>query len=75
MTFNDDEIRQHVRQTAGRRKNVDYDRQRLMMELKALALRGEEQAFELKLEEAGIDAGTAAWRDAKRAYQAFRQSR
>jgi hypothetical protein len=75
MTFNDDEIRQHVRQTAGKRKHADYDRQKLMAELKSLALRGDEQAFYQKLAEADIRVDTPQWREAKRAYQAFRQSR
>jgi hypothetical protein len=38
--FKDDEIREHLRQTQGRRKNLDYDRVKLMRELKALAERG-----------------------------------
>ncbi len=75
MTFNDDEIRRHVRDTAGRRKNADEVRQKLMQDLKTLALRGDEQAFDQKLAEAGIAVGTPQWIEAKRAYQAFRQSR
>ncbi len=75
MTFNDDEIRLHVRQTAAKRKHVDYARQKLMSELKSLALRGDEQMFDQKLAEAEIKEGTPQWREAKRAYQAFRLSR
>ncbi len=75
MTFNDDEIRRHVRDTAGKRKNADEVRQKLMRDLKTLALRGDEQAFDQKLAEAEIAVGTPQWLEAKRAYQAFRQSR
>jgi len=75
MTFNDDEIRQHVRETAGKRKNLDEVRQKLMRDLKVLALRGDEQAFDLKLAEAEIATGSSQWLEAKRAYRAFRQSR
>ncbi len=75
MTFQDDEIQQHLRETAGKHKNVDQVRQKLMKDLKSLALRGDEQAFDQKLAEAEIAVGTPQWLDAKRAFQAFRQSR
>jgi hypothetical protein len=73
--FKDDEIREHPRQTQGRRKNLDYDRVKLMRELKALAERGLEGEFETKLLEAGISRNSPQWREAKLAFLAFRQSR
>jgi hypothetical protein len=74
--FKDDEIREHLRQTQGRRKNLDYDRVKLMRELKALAERGLEGEFATKLLEAGISRNSPQWREeAKLAFLAFRQSR
>jgi hypothetical protein len=75
MTFNDDEVEEHVRQTAGRRKNVDYDRQKLMRELKGLALRGDEQADEARLLDADITRGSKRWQEFKAVFQAFQQPR
>ena len=73
--FQDEEIREHLRQTQSRRANADYDRMKLMRDLKILAERGREEEFEAKLLEAGIDRGSPQWRNAKLAFQAFRQSR
>lgn len=73
--FKDEEIREHLRQTRSKRVNVDYDRARLMRELRVLAEQGREEEFEAKLMEAGIDRNSKQWRDAKLAFQAFRQSR
>jgi len=73
--FKDDEIQKHIHRTATRRKNVDYDRQELMAELKRLALRGDENEFEMKLRSMGIQRGTPQWQQAKRAYDAFQQIR
>ena len=73
--FKDDEIHEHLRQTQSKRKNVDYDRVKLMRDLKTLAELGRETEFEAKLVEAGIGRGSPQWKEAKRAYEAFRQSR
>jgi hypothetical protein len=73
--FKDEEIRRHLRETASKRKNVDYDRAKLMSELKAFALRGSEEEFEAKLVALGIKQASEQWRKAKAAYQSFRQSR
>jgi len=73
--FRDEEIREHLNQTRSRRKNVDYDRTKLMRELKSLAELGREEEFEAKLLEAGFDRNSVQWRDAKLAFQAFRRSR
>jgi capsular polysaccharide biosynthesis protein len=73
--FRDEEIREHLRQTQSKRKNVDYDRVKLMRDLKTLAELGRESEFETKLTEAGIVRGSPQWKAAKRAYEAFRQSR
>jgi hypothetical protein len=75
MTFNDDEIRRHVQQTAGRRKNVDYDRLKLMNELKQLAQRRDEEAYEARLIEADIERGSKQWREFKAVFQAFQRPR
>ncbi len=75
MTFNDDEIRQHVRQTAGRRKNADYDRLKMMNELKQLAMRGDEAAYEARMIEADIERGSKKWQEFKAAFRAFQQLR
>ncbi len=75
MTFNDDEIRQHVRQTAGRRKNPDYDRLKMMNELKQLALRRDESAYEARMIEAEIERGSKKWQELKAVFQAFQQLR
>jgi hypothetical protein len=73
--FRDEEIREHLRQTQSKRKNVDYDRVKLMRDLKTLAELGRETEFEARLTEAGIVRGSPQWKEAKRAYEAFRQSR
>jgi hypothetical protein len=73
--FKDDEIREHLRRTQARRTNLDYDRLKLMRELKTLAERGREEEFETKLLEAGIHRNSPQWREAKLAFLAFRQSR
>jgi hypothetical protein len=73
--FKDEEIQQHLRQTAGKRKNVDYERVELMRQLKILAEQGREEEFEARLLGAGIHQGSPQWREAKLAFQAFRQSR
>ena len=69
------EIREHLRQTRSKRANVDYDRARLMRDLKSLAEKGQEEEFDTKLLEAGIERNSAQWREAKLAFQAFRRSR
>jgi hypothetical protein len=73
--FKDEDIREHLRQTRSKRVNVDHDRARLMRELKVLAEQGREEEFEAKLIDAGIVRNSKQWRDAKFAFQAFRQSR
>jgi len=73
--FKDDEIREHLRQTQSRRKNLDYDRLKPMRDRKSLAALGLEEEFEAKLTEAGTARGSTQWLDAKLAFQAFRQSR
>ncbi len=73
--FQDDEIQRHLRETSSKRKNIDYDRLKLMKELKTLALRGDQAEFEAKMLAAGIRAGSEQWTKAMLAYQAFRQSR
>jgi hypothetical protein len=73
--FRDEEIRQHLRETSSRRKNLDYDRAKLMSELKILASRGDEAEFETKLLAAGIESGSEQWNKAKNAFRAFRQPR
>jgi hypothetical protein len=75
MTFNDDEIRQHVRHTAGRRKNVDYDRLKFMNELKELAQRRDEAAYETRLIEAGVQRGTSQWQQFKAVFLDFQRFR
>ena len=72
--FKDEEIRRHLRETAGKRKNVDYSRVELMRQLKILAEQGREEEFEAKLLDAGIVRGSPQWQNAKLAFQAFRQS-
>ncbi len=75
MTFNDDEILQHVRQTAGKRKNPDYDRLKMMSELKQFALRGNEAAYEARMIEADIERGSKKWQEFKAVFQDFQRLR
>ena len=52
--YNDKEIHAHIRQATGRR-NIDYERRALMQDIVGLALRGEVEDLERKLEELDLD--------------------
>jgi hypothetical protein len=71
--FKDEEIRDHLRQTNSRRKNVDYDQLQARRDLLFAARTDTPEEFQARLTNRGIDLGSEQGRKVMEAYWTIRR--